>query len=96
MTTIENLRSYRLGPFAIFDFAATFLGMYLISLLAKNYVAPRRLLWGAIPLGVITHEIVGARTPLNRLVLGPETNLLAQAVVGLMLVKALEYHNPQP
>jgi hypothetical protein len=96
MTAIETLRTYRIGPFAIFDFAATFVGMYLISLLTKNYVSQRRLLWGALPLGVIAHEIVGVRTPLNRMVLGPETNLLTQAIVGLMLIKALEYPQAEP
>ena len=91
MSAVDNLRKYRLGPFAIFDFTATFVGMLIIGQLAKKYVAPRRLLWGAIPLGIIVHELVGVRTPLNKMVLGPETNLLAQAVLGLMLVKTLEY-----
>lgn len=91
MTTIENLRSYRLGPFAIFDFVATFAVVYSISLLSKNKVLRQRLLWGAIPIGIAAHEIGGVRTPLNQMVLGPKSNLLIQAAVGLMLIKALEY-----
>ena len=40
MSAVDNLRKYRLGPFAIFDFTATFVGMLIIGQLAKKYVAP--------------------------------------------------------
>jgi hypothetical protein len=86
---VADLRKYRVGPFAIFDFSMSFLAAALVAPLVKNYVSRERLLWGVIPLGVATHELFRLRTPLNKMVLGPDTNILAQLVVGLMLMKTL-------
>lgn len=87
--SVADLRKYRIGPFAIFDFSMSFLAAVLLAPLVKNYVSRERLLWGVIPLGVATHELFHIRTPLNKMVLGPGTNILAQLIVGLLVIKTL-------
>lgn len=85
MATIEKLRSYRIGPFAVFDFAMSYLAAwYGAPLLKQNR---EKAMWLVIPLGIVVHELIGRKTPLNKMVLGPETNIIAQAIIAGMLYK---------
>lgn len=89
MSTIEKLRSYRIGPFAIFDFTMTYLAAWYAAPYLDWYISREQLMWLAVPIGIIVHKLIGQNTPLNRMVLGPDTNRLAQAMVLLMLFKGL-------
>jgi hypothetical protein len=88
VTAIERLRSHRIGPFAIFDFAAS----YLAAWYGAPYlnISRKRAMWLIIPLGILVHELIGLKTPLNKMVVGPGTNILAQAVVALMIFKGIK------
>ena len=88
MTTIEKLRSHRIGPFAVFDFVATYVAVWYG---APHLKLPRkRAMWLAIPAGIIVHELLGLKTPLNKMVVGPGTNILAQAVIAFMIFKGVK------
>jgi len=87
MTTIEKLRSHRIGPFAIFDFTASYVGVWMLAPYLKNYATREQLMWLTVPIGIATHVVIGKPTPLNKMVLGPDYNLFAQAVVAYMLYR---------
>lgn len=76
MNTIEYLRQFRLGSYAIFDFAVSFLGIYLLSpVLSKIFsifhldIPKRSWLFLTIPISVLVHFLVGNITPMTRDVL---------------------------
>ena len=87
MNTIDKLRSYRIGPFAIFDFAASYAGVWMLAPYLKKYATREQLLWLTVPIGIVTHVVIGQRTPLNKMVLGPDYNLFVQIVVAYMLYR---------
>lgn len=73
MSLIDYLRQFRIGQYAIFDFASAFLGMALISpilswLFAKfGVIVPKRN-WVilTLPISVLIHVLIGNITPLTR------------------------------
>lgn len=89
MNTIDKLRSHRIGPFAIFDFAASYAGMWMLAPYLKNYATRKQLMWLTVPIGIATHVVSGQATPLNKMVLGPDYNFFAQAVVAYMLYRGI-------
>lgn len=73
MTPIEFLRQFRLGGYAIFDFAVAFLGIYLLSpLLSKLFlkvrvdIPKRNWLFLTLPVSVLAHLLVGNVTPMTK------------------------------
>ena len=73
MVPIEFLRQFRIGGYAIFDFLAVFLGMYLLSpLLSKLFLKIRvdipkhNWLFLALPIGILVHLLIGNITPMTR------------------------------
>lgn len=89
MNTIEKLRSFRVGPFAVFDFAMSFLAAWYAAPYLDWYVRREQLMWLVIPTALLVHKVLKINTPLNSMVFGPDTNRLAQAMVALMLFKGL-------
>lgn len=87
MTTLENLRSYRLGPFAIFDFASAYGAVYFLA--PKLNINRKQALWLTLPAAIIIHKLTNQETPLNKMVLGPESNTLAQLILAGMLYQGL-------
>lgn len=71
---LTQLRSFRLGGFALFDFAAA---VYGTGYLAEQFGYTREEGYlAAVPLGVAVHWLLGVRTPLNSMLLGgPVPNL---------------------
>ena len=85
---IDTLRSVRIGPFAIFDFVASLIGMYFIAHYFKiNKVG---LLLLTVPIGVLVHVLFGTKTALNKM-LFEEGNKIAILVVLVLLVSGLYY-----
>ncbi|TAK95370.1 hypothetical protein EPO05_04415 [Patescibacteria group bacterium] len=93
MSTIEFLRQFRIGSFAIFDLATAFVGMWLISPLLSRLFRklgleiPRSswLLW-TVPIGIAVHLLIGRVTPLTRDFLDWQGHYLAKiVVVGLLI-----------
>ncbi|MFA6194829.1 MAG: hypothetical protein WC719_03750 [Patescibacteria group bacterium] len=73
MTTLEFLRQFRIGGYAVFDLVVAFLGIYLLSpLLSKVFLKIRisipKINWVflTLPLGILTHLLVGRITPMTK------------------------------
>lgn len=73
MVQIEFLRQFRLFEYAIFDFVLVFVVMAALApLLSKMFkriaiAIPRKnWLFLALPLGIVTHLLVGKVTPMTR------------------------------
>jgi hypothetical protein len=73
MIPIEFLRQFRLGGYAIFDFAVAFLGIYLLSfLLSKIFlkfkidIPKKNWLFLTLPIGILAHLIIGRMTPMTK------------------------------
>jgi len=72
MIPIEFLRQFRFTGYAIFDIVVVLLGMYLLSpLLSKIFlkirinIPKRNWIFLALPIGIITHFIIGNITPMT-------------------------------
>ena len=87
--SLEKLRSYRIGSFAIFDFASSFIGAWVVAPYLSKWVTRTQVLWLVIPAGVAVHIVTGIKTPLNKMVIGPGSNVLAQAAIAVMVYKGL-------
>jgi len=88
--TIEQLREYRIVEFAIFDFVASYLGIYLISPIliwifkkAKIQTDKSAWLFFVLPISVIVHIIFGRITPLTKLVISMNSGIIAKIIVGI-------------
>lgn len=91
MNTIEFLRSFRLGPFAIFDFVMTYLVAYLLGPYLKKVGIPlsrEQFLYLALPLSVVAHLIFKQDTPLTQMTLDPKAYWLWKGLLLFMLCMA--------
>ncbi|MCR4278286.1 MAG: hypothetical protein NUV81_00035 [bacterium] len=93
MTTIEFLRQFRIGGFAIFDFAVSFIAVYFLApFLSKLFrkmrieIPKRNWLFLTIPLSILIHVIVGTITPLTRDFLDLQGHPILKVVVVLLTV----------
>ena len=93
MVPIEFLRQFRLGGYAIFDFAAAFLGIYLLApLLSKLFkklgLDIPKLSWMflTLPIGIATHILVGNITPLTRDFLNLHDHYILKIFILVLLV----------
>jgi hypothetical protein len=92
MSTIEFLRQFKIGEYAVFDFAASFLGIYLLSpLLSKMFlkirvdVPKRNWLFLTLPISVLAHLAVGEITPMTRDIIDLNGHYILKAIMlGLL------------
>jgi len=70
---ISHFRSIRIGEFAIFDFITVFLVAQWIS--KKNNMDVIIVFIMLILLGIMIHELLGIKTPLNTMVLGSKQSI---------------------
>jgi len=96
MTTIEFLRQFRVGDFAIFDFAAAFLGIYLASsflsrifLKIKIKIPKRNWVFLTLPIAIIIHLLIGNITPMTRDFLDIGGHYVLKLVIIVSLVCGL-------
>jgi hypothetical protein len=73
MISIEYLRQFRFGGYALFDLIVSFLGIYLLSpLLTKLFLKLRikvpKYSWMflTLPIGILVHILVGNITPMTK------------------------------
>jgi len=73
MIPIDFLRQFRFSGYAIFDFIAVFLGMFLLSpslsrifLKLRVDIPKRNWLFLTLPISIFTHLLVGKITPMTR------------------------------
>ncbi len=92
MVPIEYLRQFRFSGYAIFDFIAAFLGIYLLSpLLSKLFLKLRldirRKSWMflTLPIATLSHILVGNITPMTR----DFINLNEHYIVKLIIIGSL-------
>lgn len=96
MFDLQYLRHFRFEGYAIFDLTVSFLGMailapFLTKLCAKlgirvpwvNWV------WLTLPIGIVTHIIVGQMTPMTRQFLNPNGDYVLKAIIMVMLALGL-------
>jgi hypothetical protein len=100
MNTISYLRSFKIGPFAIFDFLASYILIYIISPILINLfskinikITKAQLFWSVIPLSIIFHIIFKQQTPLTKLFLDPKGGYFVKLIVLFMTYKAI-YSKP--
>lgn len=94
MGIIAYLRTFRFGEYAIFDFAVSFIAVYLLapnlSRLGRkiNLDIPRRAwLYLTLPISVVAHLIVATYTPMTVNFLDPRGHYLLKVVmVGLIVL----------
>lgn len=95
--TLEYLRSFRIGDFAIFDFAVAYLGVYLlVPILNKIIKATGRQLtrfqWLllVLPLSIVFHLATNTLTPLTKLVIDPSAGYGLKVLLLIMLYLGLK------
>lgn len=94
MFSLTYLRHFRLGGFAIFDFAVSFLGIYLLSpFLSKIFLKfgiriPRNnWLYLTLPLSVVSHLLVNEMTPMTKNFLDPHGHYVLKIIIlGLLFL----------
>ncbi len=93
MDTIDYLRQFRLGGFAIFDFTVSFLGMLalspLLSYLCKRagiHVPKRNWVILTMPISVLAHILVGNITPFTKDFLDHSGNYLTKVVIVICVI----------
>lgn len=93
MTTIEFLRQFRLGGYAIFDFAVSFIGLGLLSpLLSKIFLKLKikipkiNWLFLTLPIGIIFHLLFGTFTPLTKNFLDLNGHYLLKIITLILII----------
>lgn len=92
MTTLEFLRQFKIFDYAIFDLAASFVGIYLLSpLLTKLFKKIRldipKINWVflTLPIGILTHILVGNITPMTRDLLNVHDHYILKILMLVLL-----------
>lgn len=90
---IAFLRSFRIGPFAIFDFAVSYIAMYFLApylsklfAYAGIHINREQWLWLTLPIALATHLISGTSTPLAKMFLDPSGGLAAKLIILAMIL----------
>ncbi len=92
MDFITLLRSYRIGPFAIFDFAASYLLVYLLAPYFHRLglkLSRGQLLWLTLPFSVLVHILFGRFTPLTKMFVDLHGGYGVKALILLMIFMAV-------
>lgn len=84
VSIVSYLRSFKLGPFAAFDFIASYLVMYLLA--STFGLNTRKLMLSVIPLSLLIHWVLEIDTPLTKSIFRPQTSkdymLLAVVIIN--------------
>ena len=84
-STINYLRSFRVINYAVFDFIASFIGMFILAKIFKWNMKKTMLL--TIPLSVVSHILVDNITPLTKQTIG-EGNYLVKIIMIILVISA--------
>lgn len=104
MDTLEILRQLRIGPFAIFDLALAYIGIYLIApLLTKLFsrihinISRAGWLWLTLPISVVVHLAFRQDTVLVRMLSNPQPSfyLVMIVLLGMVYMGLKDSNNPQ-
>jgi len=93
MISLDFLRQFRIGQYALFDLGVSFLGIYLLSpLLSKLFlklrvVIPKRnWLFLTLPLGILVHLLFGKITPMTANFLDLHGHYLLKGIIIVLCV----------
>ena len=93
MSTIEFLRQYKIGSFAMVDFVVSFLGFYLISpIIIKIFeyaglkITVPGIMWFVVPISIAAHIAVGTYTPLTKMFLDPSGYYSIKLIILVMVI----------
>jgi hypothetical protein len=96
---ITFLRSFRFGPFAIFDFVASYVLVYFLAPYLSRFFAMFRIrvsreqwLWLTLPISLIVHMIFGTSTPLTKMFLDLNGGWLVKFIIFAMLYMSYRSH----
>ena len=96
MNIIDTLRQFRIAGYAVFDFAVSFLAMYLLApYLQKLFLhlhvdIPRSSwLYLTVPIAIVSHLLVGRMTPLTQQFLDLQGHYLVKLAVLVLVVLAI-------
>jgi len=96
MITLETLREFRIGGYALFDLAVSFLGIYLLSpLLTKLFLkikiqVPKiNWLFLTLPIGMLTHILFGSITPMTKALIDPSGHYIIKALIIILTILGL-------
>jgi len=91
--TLESLRQTRIYGYAIFDLVVTFIGMGIFSpflswlfRLMKVYIPKINWLILALPIGIITHLMVGQKTLMVKDFMDMNNHYILKAVIIVLLI----------
>lgn len=97
MITIEHLREFRIGPYAVFDFVVSFLGIYILApllsklfMLLKIKVSRKSWIFLTIPLSILIHYLVNNITPMTEDFLNPNGSYFLKIVIILLTIIGLK------
>lgn len=103
MISLEYLRQFRIGSYAIFDLSAAFLGIYLLSPLLSNMfrkihidIPKRNWMILTLPMSILVHVLIGNNTQMTKDFLDTEGHILIKIViltlfvVGMMGIKKIK------
>lgn len=106
MLSVEYLRSFKIGQYAIFDILVSFLSVYLLApLLSKLFkyahldIPKSTWLYFTLPLSVIFHILVSNFTPLTKYILDinghytEKISLIILVVIGIRHIKIIKKRN---
>jgi hypothetical protein len=92
MVPIEFLRQFRIFEYAIFDFAAALLGIFLLSpLLSRLFrkiridIPKKNWLFLTIPISIPVHVLVGNLTPMTRDFINLSDNYILKLLIIVLL-----------
>ena len=97
MITIEFLRSFKLGEYAIFDLVVSFLGVYLLAPVLTQLFKFTKLniplaswLYLTLPISILFHLLVGRYTPMTKYFLDPTGHYILKIFILGLLVLGLK------
>lgn len=92
--SIETLRQYRVGGYALFDLSISFLGIYLLSPFLSKVL--RKLGWEiprsswlmlTLPIGILVHLLTGTETLMTKNFMDPQGQVLLKLfIIGLFVM----------
>jgi len=97
MFSIEYLRQFKIGEYAIFDIAISFLGIYILSPLLSNLflkfkiVIPKtNWIYLTLPLSVVIHLLVRKVTPMTANFIDPHGNYILKLFILVLFILGIK------
>ena len=99
MNLLSQLRLFKIGPFAVFDTAISFIGIYLLAPLLSKIFRFMRLdipliswLWFVMPLSVVFHLVFAQQTPLMQLLSSSNGYVAIGVLFGMTFMGIRKIH----